>query len=160
MKLMHSQNGFPAWFAVLVFAMAIPESAVAQDKSRIPDPAVYQAMLNAARDSGWVSFRNWNGQQLVYFTPLQTLHCRLSEIRYSINNDALDQRFELVECNPQTPLALPSGSGLDDIALQLAPDTAQTVAVQVVWDDGSESDVMTYEPCKDVGDQTCAWPVN
>ncbi|WP_075995321.1 hypothetical protein [Salaquimonas pukyongi] len=132
----------------------------AQTKSRIPDRAVYQAMLNGARDSGWVAFRNWNGQQLVYFTALQTLHCRLSEIRYSINSDLLDKRFELVKCNPQNPLALPSGSGLEDIAIQLPPETARTVAVQVVWDDGGQSEVMVYEPCKDVGDQTCAWPVD
>lgn len=61
MNVKRSQNGFPACFAMIALAVAVPVSAMAQDKSRIPDPAIYQAMLNAARDSGWVAFRNWNG---------------------------------------------------------------------------------------------------
>jgi hypothetical protein len=134
--------------------------AAAQDKSAIPPVAVYRAMLDANRQSGWVQFRNYDGTQWIYFTALQTMHCRLKEIRYSLNSQALDKQFPLTECNLQNPFALPPDAGIDDIAIRLGPGTAKTVAVQVVWDDGTESDIAVYEPCKDVGDQSCAWPLD
>ncbi|WP_419907480.1 hypothetical protein [Hoeflea sp.] len=133
--------------------------AAAQEQSRIPPQALYQTMLDANRQTGWVQFRNFDGAQWIYFTALQTLHCRLSEIRYSINSKALDERFNLVECNPQNPMALPPDAGPETIAIRLPAGTAQTIAVQVVWEDGSESAIAVYEPCKDVGEQSCAWPL-
>lgn len=133
--------------------------AMAQEKSRIPPVSVYQAMLSANKEAGWVQFRNYGGRQWVYFTALQTLHCRLREIRYSINSEALDLNFDLVACNPQNPLALPSDAGVEDVAIRLPLGTAKTVAVQVVWEDRSASEMAVYEPCENVGEQTCAWPV-
>jgi hypothetical protein len=135
----------------LIFAATAP--ALAQD---LPPKAVYEAMLNANRASGWVAFRNYGGNQLVYFTALQTMHCRLSGIRYSINSNALDKTFELVPCDPQMAFAMPPDVKPEQVYLTLAPGTAETVAVQVVWDDGTESDVMVYRPCDNVGEQTCA----
>ncbi len=126
------------------------------DKSRLPPVSTYQAMLNANKKSGWVSFRNFNGKQLIYFTALQTMHCRLKEIRYSINSKDLDQRFDLVKCNPYLPFSLPSNSGLKDVLISLPPGDAETVAVQVVWEDDRESEVMVYMPCPGVGEATCA----
>ena len=146
------------WLAIAAMS-ALATGAQAQDKSRIPPVAVYQAMLDSARQTGWAQFRDWNGRQLIYFSPLVTLHCRLREIRYSINSRALDRRFELPKCNPQLPLSLPADAGLDTIAISLAPGEADTVAVQVVWDDGEQSEIAVYEPCQDAGDRTCAWPV-
>ena len=133
--------------------------AGAQDKSRIPPMELYQTMLASARQTGWVQFREWDGRQLVYFSHLVTLHCRLAEIRYSINSTALDQRFAMPQCNPQLPLSLPADAGLEAIAISLAPGEAETVAVQVVWEDGAESEVAVYEPCQDAGERSCAWPV-
>ena len=65
--------------------------------------AIYQAMLDANKQSGWIQFRDYDDRQLIYFTALQTMRCRLSEIRYSINSDALDQRFPLGPCDVQQP---------------------------------------------------------
>ncbi len=137
----------------------ITPAIAADDKSQVPPVETYQAMLGANKEPGWVQFRNYDDKQLVYFTALQTLHCRLSEIRYSINSKDLDQRFDLVKCNPQQPFNLPPDSGAEDILISLGLGSASTVAVQVVWEDGSESEIAVYEPCKDVGDQTCAWPL-
>ena len=143
----------------LLACLATAPMAVAQEQMRVPPMAIYQAMLDANRQSGWVQFRNYGGAQWVYFTALQTMHCRLKEIRYSVNSRLLNERFPLVKCNPQMPFALPSDAGVEDIAIRLAPGSAKTVAVQVIWDDGSASDTAIYEPCKDVGEQTCAWPL-
>lgn len=137
----------------LLCPAALAGSALAQD---LPPVTVYQAMLDANRATGWVQFREFGGRQLVYFTPLQTMHCRLSEIRYSVNSDALDQTFPLVDCVPALPFSLPSDSGLEDIAISLAPGEAKTVTVQAVWSDGTETEIVTYKPCGGVGDSTCA----
>ncbi len=174
---MKSQNLIPAAVWVTLTALAIQplsaqglggsggsESPAAKiekptpeiDKSRLPPMSVYQAMLDGNKKPGWISFRNISGKQWVYFSALQTLHCRLKEIRYSINSRDLDERFNLVKCNPYTPFALPSNSKAGDTALSLPQGTAETIAVQVVWEDGRESDVVVYRPCPGVGENTCA----
>lgn len=156
-------NGCSKWAVCLILATmmsgAVLVPAAAQDKSRIPAIAIYQAMLQGNKEPGWIQFRNYGGAQWIYFSALQALHCRLKEIRYSINSKALDERFKLVKCNPQNPFALPSDSGIEDIAIRLPKGTAATIAVQVVWEDDSESVVAVYEPCEDVGEQSCAWPL-
>lgn len=144
-------------FAIAVAALASPSSA--KDKSRVPPLSTYQAMLDGNKESGWVSFRNYGDNQWIYFSALQTLHCRLNEIRYSINSEELDKTFDLVECNPQNPFAMPPDFGTEDVAITLPLGTAETIAVQVVWEDGSASAIAVYEPCENVGDQTCAWPL-
>ncbi len=143
----------PVRLAALALMYAATAPALAQD---LPPKAIYEAMLNANRASGWVAFRNYDGNQLVYFTALQTMHCRLSAIRYSINSDALDETFDLVPCDPQMAFAMPPDVKPEQVYLTLALGTAETVAVQVVWDDGLTSDVMVYKPCDNVGEQTCA----
>ncbi len=154
---------FTSWIilgCMSVLLLALGQKVLAQDKSRIPPIEMYKTMLAANKNKGWVQFRNYGGKQLIYFSALQTLHCRLKEIRYSINSQALDKQFPLVACNPQLPFALPPKSGLNDIAISLPKGTAKIVVVQIVWDDETKSDVVVYEPCKDVGEQTCAWPSN
>ena len=81
------------------------------------------------------------------------------KFRYSINTLELDKRFDLVKCNPQLPFSLPSNSKWQDIAIRLPKGTAERVAVQIVWGNGTLSEVSIFEPCKDVGDQTCSIPV-
>lgn len=139
--------------------LVVPVIADDSPKSRIPPLALYQNMLRINKDSGWVSFRNYDGHQWVYFSALQALHCRLHEIRYSINTLELDKRFEVAKCNPQLPFSLPPNSKWQDIAIRLPEGTAKRVAVQIVWGDGTPSEVSIFEPCKDVGDQTCSFPV-
>ena len=35
-------------------------------------------------------------------------------------------------------------------------DAVKTITVQVVWEDGSGSEIVTYRPCDNVGEGTCA----
>ena len=151
---------FPATTVAVFSILSGVAAAQSADKSRIPPVETYRAMLDASKGQGWVQFRNYNGRQLVYFTPLQTLHCRLKAIRYSINSETLEEEFPLVSCNPQQPFSLPPEAGLEEIAISLPLGTAKTVSVQAIWEDGSPSAIAVYEPCKDVGEQTCAWPLD
>ena len=146
--------------AAVLFGFFIQSARyVAAEKTRVPPVSTYKAMLEVNKEKGWVQFRNYGGKQLIYFTPLQTMHCRLKTIRYSINSKALDKEFGLVPCNPQLPFSLPPDVGTDKLLISLPIGGATTLAVQVVWENGEESEVVVYEPCKDVGEQTCAWPL-
>ena len=137
----------------LVAALGLGAGANAQEA---PPVALYKTMAEVNKVSGWVAFRNYDGKQWVYFTPLVTMHCGLKEIRYSINSDALDQKFALPECNPALPFSLPADSGPEDIALTLPEGSAKTVSTQVVFTDDTISDVLKFAPCADGGDSTCA----
>ncbi|MFK0278120.1 hypothetical protein ACIQUG_30900 [Ensifer sp. NPDC090286] len=125
-------------------------------KPQLPEVAIYKAMLDANKQTGWIQFRDYDDRQLIYFTALQTMHCRLSEIRYSINSDALDQRFPLAKCNPQLPFNLPGDETAEYVYISLPAKTAQTLTIQAVWDDGAGSEIVVYKPCDNVGDATCA----
>jgi hypothetical protein len=125
-------------------------------KPEIPAVAIYKAMLDANKQTGWIQFRNYADKQLIYFTALQTMHCRLSEVRYSINSEELDKRFPLAKCDPQLPFNLPADDTNEYIYISLKPNEAETIAIQAVWDDGSGSEIVVYKPCKDVGEATCA----
>ena len=156
-------NGISRVIAATAFALMATLPAFAQESDEdeyqpeLPDMSMYKAMLEANRQPGWVQFREFAGKQLIYFTALQTMRCRLSEVRYSVNSEALDQRFPLGPCDPQQPFNVPS----DDpegkyIYLTLGPGEARTLTIQVVWADGSGSEIVTYRPCDDVGEGTCA----
>lgn len=124
-------------------------------RAQIPDVAIYKAMLDANKQTGWVQFREFSGRQLIYFTALQTMHCRLKEVRYSINSDALDKTFPMAACDPEQPFNLPSDDSRNWLYLDLKPGEARTIAVQAVWDDGSGSEIVVYQPCRNA-EATCA----
>jgi hypothetical protein len=154
-------NLIPRFLVVLVLAaFCLPayaqESEEDEYKPELPDMQIYKAMLDANRQPGWVQFREFSGRQLIYFTALQTMRCRLSEIRYSVNSEALDQRFPLGECDMEQPFNVPA----DDpegryLYLSLDAHEAKTLTIQVVWADGSGSEIVTYRPC-DNPEATCA----
>lgn len=139
---------------VALAGLSFPVSLSAQE---LPPLTLYQQMLEMNKSSGWVSFRNYNGQQWIYFTPLVTLHCRLEEISYSINSTDLDQSFDVPRCNPSMPFSVPTDGGIDAIAITLPPGTAQTVSVQVRFSGvKTKSEILTFRPCKDAGEASCA----
>ena len=140
---------------IIIAFLSFNVPALAQ-QNKIPPMELYKTMLEANKTSGWVQFREYNGKQWVYFTPLVTLKCRLKEIRYSINSPDLDKVFPLVACHPALPFSLPTDAGVEAIALSLSSNFVQKLTVQVVFEDDSESEIMVYEPCIAVGEASCA----
>lgn len=141
-----------------LFALVLASGAALGEQSRIPDKATYRAMLDVNAQTGWVIFQDEGNQQRLYFSPVAGMLCGLKEIRYSINSDALDQIFPLGTCIPQTPFVIDSRDPAS-ILITYPKGTVQRVAVQVVFTDGEESEVRVYEPCENIGEQLCAWPV-
>lgn len=140
----------PFRIAALLAALA-PGMANAQASRELPVEQVKQ-ILAQTLDS-WVAYRVYDGRTLLYFTHLATYHCALLEIRYSFNGTALDRRFPVPQCNPLLPFNIPSDAML---YLDVKPEDAQSVAVQLLYDDNSLSDVHVFRPCPGAGEATCA----
>jgi hypothetical protein len=102
----------------------------------------------------WLAFRNYSGRQFIYFSMLLAYRCGLSEIRYSVNSDALDRAFPLPPCDPAQPQALDATKYPPFVTL--APDTAKQVTVQAIFKDGSTTDTVRFKPCENAGDGSCA----
>jgi len=143
---------------MIAIAMVMPHMAAAE-RSRIPPLETYKAMLDGTRQSGWVAIAEQDGKQLLYFTGLLTLSCRLREIRFSINTRDLDERFPVMECDPQSPFSMPADFVIEELLIRLDAGSIESVAVQVVWEDGTEGPMQVYEPCDNVDGRACAWPV-
>lgn len=90
----------------------------------------------------WVSFRDFNGQQLIYFTHLEAYTCGIKEVRYSINSDALDKVWTLQPCKDDGISSIKK----DLIMLKLALDTAKSIDVQLIFVDGTKSEVLHKKP--------------
>ena len=68
-----------------IVAFSIPASA---QQDAVPPIELYKTMAEANKASGWVAFREYDGRQWVYFTPLVTLHC-LSRCRRTLGRRLL-----------------------------------------------------------------------
>jgi hypothetical protein len=103
--------------------------------------------------ASWIAFRNYDGRQLIYFTHLVAYRCGLSEIRYSLDSTALDQRFEMPSCDPQRPNEIPA-----DFApyLTLPLGSARMVSIQPIYADGEVAETVRFAPCDIADDGTCA----
>jgi hypothetical protein len=104
-------------------------------------PEQIKPVLNMTKDN-WVSFRDYNGKQLIYFTHLETYKCGIEQVRYSINSDSLDQTWELEPCDPKNPLKITK----EIIYLTLPPGTAKSIAVKLTFIDNSESEIVHKSP--------------
>ena len=143
---------------IVIISNGFVSSAMA---AKILPLTVYKQMLAGNVDSGWVAFRNYDGKQLVYFSILQTLRCRIKEVRVSFNTTALDNRLTLLPCNEENPFAVPSTlEATQYLYITFDPNSVATAAVQVTWEDDTQSEMLQFRPCKDVGDQTCAHKLN
>nr|MDQ2659079.1 hypothetical protein [Verrucomicrobiota bacterium] len=87
-------------------------------------------MLNAAAGS-WLSFRDYDGRVLLYFTTLMSYRPLLKEVRYSLNSDALDKKFQFKPSDKMFEVG-------DELYLTV-PKDSQFATVQVAFKDGTVS---------------------
>lgn len=115
-----------------VFALSVPALAQTGQERQI---------LEMTKDA-WIAFRDYGGEQLIYFTHLEAWKCGIAEVRYSVNGEALDRIWELQPCNPENPAAITT----DRPYIALPPGTAQSVSVQLTYEDGGTSEIVTFTP--------------
>ena len=96
-----------------------------------------------ATKTAWVAVREYDGNDLLYFTQLVAWRCGLHEIRYSVN-DAKEQVFEVEECyeNTAQPNAIKMETHLPYLIFGIG--TVKSLKVLLTYDDGSE-DTATYQ---------------
>jgi hypothetical protein len=82
----------------------------------------------------WLSFRDFDGKVLLYFTHLLSYRPVIQEIRYSINSDAVDQIYKF---KPSDKMYIAG----DDLIYITVPADSQYAAVQITYKDGTKSDV-------------------
>ena len=85
----------------------------------------------------WIAVRNYDGQDLLYFTNLLSWRCGLSEIFYGVNGGEMVP-FVMEPCYLDTaqPNALKAES-LDAILVSFPPGSIETVDLNVTFDDGT-----------------------
>lgn len=130
-----------------------PGPARADQQSRVMPLDQVKHILDATKDS-WVAFRLYQGRQLYYLTHLVSWRCGIREIRYSENSGALDQTWPLPKCIKLLPNNIPDDAKVYE---RRKKGTVKTLAVQVTFDDGTQSPVRIYEPCEGAGEATCGY---
>lgn len=128
----------------------IADTAVVEDAgqmARTPEPQIptgkfttaveVKPILGATKGS-WVAVRDYNGQDLVYFTHLMSWRCGLWDVKYGLNGAAADQVIALEPCHEDTAAA----NAMTDIEnfpiyLTMPPGSVQSISVLITYDDGS-----------------------
>jgi hypothetical protein len=85
-------------------------------------------ILNMTAGS-WLSFRDYDGKVLLYFTHLTSHKDAIKEVRYSLNSDAVDKIYK--------PMSLQG----QELPFIYVPESTQFACVQVTFTDGTESAV-------------------
>jgi len=93
-------------------------------------------------EADWVAFRDFNGQQLLYFTHLEAWRCGIGAVRYSLNSDALDRQWRLQPCDPANPNAVTT----ERPYIALPPGSVSYALVQLTFSDGTLSNVVRFTP--------------
>lgn len=96
-----------------------------------------------ATKGNWVALREYDGQDLLYFTHLLAWRCGLEGVSYSINGGA-QQVFAAEPCyeSEAQPNAIKATDVLPFVRFDLK--SVNTVDVQLTYDDGQIADV-TFE---------------
>lgn len=98
----------------------------------------------AATQSNWIAVREWEGQDLIYFTHLLSWRCGLYEIRYAVNDGEL-QLWSFPACDADT-YALGTIPEDASIFATLPLGSVETVTIELLYDDLSiESAVFQRE---------------
>jgi len=117
------------------------------DATRTPEPQVPTGKFTTAVEirpilgmtkSNWVAVREFDGQDLVYFTHLMGWRCGLWDIRYGLNGNAADNVVAMEPCYDD--MAAPNvmqdvENYLPYVAYPLG--SVDSVYVEIVYDDGT-----------------------
>lgn len=128
------------WKLLTVIALLSGSAAFAQS---FTTAAEVKPILQATK-ANWLALREYDGNDLLYFTQLESWRCGLSEIRFSVNSSAAAGVYEMEPCHEgeAQPNALRLEDHLPYVTLPLK--MVNSVSVVIVYDDGSE-DRMDYE---------------
>lgn len=115
----------------LAFFAATPLAA-----QTVTTAAEIKPILTAIKPS-WISVREFDGQDLVYFTMIEAWRCGVDKVMYGINTDTPDTVWEMEPCyeDEGAPNAIKAEGRLPYTGFALG--SVETVVVQITYDDGT-----------------------
>ncbi|MFQ5437829.1 MAG: hypothetical protein ACE5DK_03255 [Paracoccaceae bacterium] len=126
--------------AILLGAAFLPTAFPAQ---AFTTAAEVRPILSATK-SAWIAVREFEGNDLLYFTHLESWRCGLEGVKYGINSDVADRVWELETCyeGEAAPNAMKAEDRLPYVTLPLG--SVESVTIEILYDDGT-SDSALYE---------------
>ena len=123
--------------AAIITASAVLPLAQPLAAEQFTTAAEVRPILEATR-LNWVAVREYDGQDLLYFTHLMAWRCGLEAIYYRVN-DGAENIWLGEECHEgdTQPNAILSQNLLPFVSFPLK--SIRTVSVRLVYDDGEES---------------------
>ncbi|ABV94246.1 hypothetical protein Dshi_2513 [Dinoroseobacter shibae DFL 12 = DSM 16493] len=124
--------------AVLLLAIATPTWA-----ANFTTAAEVKPILDATKSS-WVAIRKLNGQDLLYFTQIESWRCGLTQITFRVNGAPETYNKFMEPCYEGTPApnAFRLDSHLPYVTFQ--PDSLTSVEVTLTYEDGT-TDTATFQ---------------
>ncbi|WP_309663969.1 hypothetical protein [Tabrizicola sp.] len=122
--------------SILTMALLWAGAAAAQN---FTTAAEVKPILDLTKGS-WIAVREFEGNDLIYFTHLEAWRCGLSKIEYSVNGGAIQEHVPEIcyEAEAQ-PNVLKIPDHWPYVTLPL--NSVETVEVTVTYDDGSTQTV-------------------
>jgi len=123
--------------AASIFSLATAAGGSASAQGMSPEqikPIVEMTKAN------WVAFRDWQGNQLIYFTHLEAWKCGIDYVFYGLDDGPLDELWTLEECNPKNPNAVTK----EKPYLTFPANSVKQIRVQLIYPDGTKSAVETF----------------
>lgn len=117
----------------------LPVTASVPAKAQGMPPEQIKQILEVTKTS-WVAFRDWEGQDLIYFTHLEAWKCGIDYVFFGLNGSPLEEIWELDACDPDNPNAVLK----DKPYLEMPDGSVQSISVQLVFPDGTKSTVETF----------------
>ncbi len=123
--------GWQAIIGAASLAMGLASSAQAQFMTA----ADVKPILKMTQSS-WLAVREFNGQDLLYFTQLVTFRCGLEEVFYGLNGETPSQPLPIEPCHEGTanPAAMDPATYPPYITLPLG--SVRSVSLMMMYDDG------------------------
>ncbi|ASP33616.1 hypothetical protein [Labrenzia sp. VG12] len=125
----------------LCLGLALSSAAIAAPASAQGMPPEQIKQILDLTKANWVAFRDWQGQELIYFTHLESWKCGIDYVFYGLNDGPIDQEWELEACNPDNPNAVLK----EKPYLERPAGSTQSISVQLIFPDGTKSQVERFE---------------
>lgn len=116
--------------SVAIFLGVLPGSAMAFD---VMDPKAIAPILDMTK-ANWVALRSWEGDELLYFTQIESWRCAVAGVSYAVNGGAW-LTWNLAPCQVGTPS--PNALPEDHLPfIKLPADLLRDITIRVEMTDG------------------------